>query len=352
MTRASLVLLALLVSCAPHAAAQPQPALGGTPARIDLARVLAGPPFGAMLAQYDADLAVLRRASNDAAFAGTHAAIGASATDVARRLDAGARRLNGLHAEPVVLPKSAAQSAHDFAAAVEPFRRAALARAERATALRAAQMREREATIAYEYERAHGGRRLVLQLKLRNLHLDAATRRRDAGELAALDSREATLVGAARARDDAELAAYRAQRRAEALASVSSMAADVASHARATRSLSLETQSAAAWVPHWNDATRTSMVAGFAAARADLTKRLLAVRDGGDADRASVKREIAALQRERDALRAQIVASAEARAEKIAAAQRLGRVYTGAAPARARDLTGAVLQSYSVSTGS
>ncbi len=352
MTRACLVLVALLVSCSPHPVAQPQPALGGTPARIDLARVLAGPPFAAMLAQYDADLAVLRRASNDAAFAGTHAAIGTSATDVARRLDAGARRLNGLHAEPVALPKSTAQPAHDFAAAVEPFRRAALARAERATALRAAQMREREATIAYGYERAHGGQRLVLQLKLRDLHLDAATRRRDTAELAALDAREAALVAAARARDDAELAAYRAQRQAETIASVSSMAADVAAHARATQTLSLETQSAAGWIPHWSTAAGTSTVARFAAARADLTKRLLAVRDSGDADRASVKQEIVALQRERDALRAQIVASAEARAAKIAAAHGLGRVYTGAAPAHARDLTAAVLQSYSVSTGS
>ena len=352
MTRAVLVLLALLASCAPSPISSPEPAFGAAPARIDLARVLASPPFAAMLAHYDADIAALRRSAGDPAFAGTRAAIAASASDVARRLDAGTQRLRNLHVEPVALPKSAAQPAHDFGDAVEPFRRAALARAERATALRAAQMREREATIAYDYERAHGGRRLVLELKLRDLHLDAATRRRDRAELAALDASEAAMVSAARARDDAELASYRAQRQAQALAESASMAADVAAHARASRSISLQTNSAQTWVPRWSDDAGANTVARFTAARADLTSRLLALRKADDAAGSSVNDEIAGLQRERDALRAQIVASAQARAVKIAAAQRLGRVYPSGAPAGARDLTGAVLQSYSVSTGS
>src|SRR5581483_3919911 len=209
-----------------------------------------------------------------------------------------------------------------------------------------------EATIAYDYERAHGGRRLVLELKLRDLHLDAATRRRDTAELAALDHGEAALVRAARVRDDAELATYRAQRQAAALAAVNAMSADVADHARATRTLSLKTASAAAWVPHWTDAAGAETVAQFTAARVDLTKRLLAVQSASDAAGTSVRQEIAALQRERDALREQIVASAEARAATIAARRGLGRVYAGVAPANARDLTGAVLHSYSVSTGS
>ena len=100
MTRAVLVLLALLASCAPRTISAPEPPSGATRARIDVTRVLASPPFAALLAQYDADLAALRRSARDAAFAGTHAAVGASAADVARRLDAGAQQLRGLHAEP------------------------------------------------------------------------------------------------------------------------------------------------------------------------------------------------------------------------------------------------------------
>jgi hypothetical protein len=352
VTRAVLVLLALLASCAPRTISSPEPHAGATPARIDVTRVLASPPFAALLAQYDADLAALRRSAKDPAFAGTDAAVGASAADVARRLDAGAQQLRGLHAEPIALPKSVAEPRHDFGDTVEPFRRAASARAERATALRAAQMREHEATIAYDFERAHGGQRLLLELKLRDLHLDAATRQRNRAELAALDAREAALVSAARARDDAELASYRAQRQTQALAESASMAADVASHARAARTISLQTNSALPWVPRWSDGDGANTIARFAAARADLTSRLLAVRNADDAGRSSVNEEIAGLQRDRDALRAQIVASAQARAAKIAAARRLGRVYTSGAPAGARDLTEAVLQSYSVSTGS
>lgn len=346
MRLAALTAVVFMAACATHSA---PPAADGTPARLDLARVLASQPFAAMLAQYDADAAVLRRSVASGGFAGTHAAIDAASSDLAKRLDAGSRRLRGVRVEPVTLPRPGGRSPHDFAAAVAPFRQAALARAERAASLRAAQMREREATIAYGFERAHGGRRLLLELKLRDLHLDAVSRKRYRAELASLDAQEAALVRAARARDDAELAAYRTHLQSQAAAGVSAMSGDVAAHARAARTVDLQSP-AKGWLPQWRD--DTGAPARFAAARDDLTKRLLALRDAGDAGRTSAKNEIAALQRERDALRAQIVASAEARAAKIAAARHLGRVYTSAPPAGARDLTADVLESYSVSTGS
>ena len=349
MTRTAIVLLALLTACAsPRPAPQPP---SGPPARVDLTRVIASAPFAGLLAQYDADIAALKRSANDPALAGMHDAIGTSAADVARRLDAGSRRLRDLHVRPVALPNPGAQPARDFGAAVAPFRAAASGRAERAIALRAAQMREREATIAYDFERAHGGRRLVLELKLRDLHLDAETRRRDRAALAGLDAREAALVAAARAGDDAELASYRAQQMAQASAAAQGMAADVATHARTASAVRLQAVPSA-WVPRWSDGDAAATAARFGQARGDLTNGLHALAKSDDAGRRSVNDEISALQRERDALRAEILASAQDRAARIAASHGLGRVYTTAAPSNARDLTGAVLQSYSVSTGS
>jgi hypothetical protein len=93
-----------------------------------------------------------------------------------------------------------------------------------------------------------------------------------------------------------------------------------------------------------DDATATG--AAFAAARHDLTARLLTLRAGDDSANAGVRDEIANLERERDGLRDEIVASIVARAARIAANQHLGRLYTSGAPNSARDITGDVLRSY------
>jgi hypothetical protein len=351
--RAILALIVALASCAPQHAAAPPATSDGAPVYVDVARVVASSTFAIALAQYDVDLATLRRAAGDGAFVNVRAQITNAVADSARRLDAGARHVAGLRVQPVRLPANApVTSGSDFTSEVAPFRKSVQARVERAVSLRAAQMREHEATVAYDFERAHAGRRLVLQLKLRDLHVDAVTRRNYQVQIAELDRQEAALVSAARVRDNATLGAYRAQLDAEGGADTASMAADVAAHARSTRNLAKpDMQAAQAWLPHWKDDVAETREQ-FAATRADITSRLLVLRAAGDSARSSLRDEITGLQRERDALHAQIVASIEARARQIAAARHLGRVYTDAAPAGARDVTDAVLRSYCVSTGS
>jgi len=55
--------------------------------------------------------------------------------------------------------------------------------------------------------------------------------------------------------------------------------------------------------------------------------------------RNEARAELAALQRERDELRAAIVASIEARARRIATGEGLGRLYFTDAPRGTRDIT-------------
>jgi len=355
VTRAVVATIALVVAlcgCAVRTRA-PAQLSGASPARVDVARILAAAPFATVLAQYDADLAALRRSVDDPAFANARTQINDATAGIRGRISAGSQRLRGLHVQPVALPTDAGvQPVRNFSGAVEPFARAALARVERAVALRAAAMREREATIAYDYERAHAGQRLVVQLKLRELHLDAVARRRYATVLASLDRQEAALVAAARARDDAELTIYRAQLRARAVADAGAMASDVAAHDRAARALAQSSvRTPATWLPRWtDDGARNAAILDDAGN--DLTNRFGALRRADDSGMTAVRDEIAGLQRQRDALRAQIVASVMARAARIAAQAHFGRVYTNGAPSGAHDLTAEVMRSYSVSTGS
>ncbi|MBV8372639.1 MAG: hypothetical protein JOY69_05210 [Candidatus Eremiobacteraeota bacterium] len=350
MRRALVAIVAVLAGCvSPPQATVTQP--GGPPARIQLARAVASTPFAGVLAQYDTDIATLRRVANDPGFGNLHGRIEASARDVDRRVRASTARVAGLRAQSVALPAS--EPRRDFGSGVAgEFAQAAQSRVARAIALRATQLREHEATVAYDFERAHAGRRLVLGLKLRDLHLDTATRRRYRAQLDALDQQEAAMIATERNRDDRILAAYGAQLRAQAVADSASMASDLAEHARAMQTIPRpQTNALPATLRHPAD-TRAPTLTAFENVRRHLSARLHDLRDADDATRTDVAREIADLQRERDALRAEIVASIEARAARVAAAQHLGRVYTGTAPPGARDITDAVVRSYSLSTGS
>ncbi|MGA8533117.1 MAG: hypothetical protein WB615_03285 [Candidatus Tumulicola sp.] len=354
MKRFVLAILAVLVGCAAPPAAQTQWPRNGPPARIDLARALAHHPFASVLAQYDADIATLRRAAGIAAFTNVHQAIDANAADLDRRLKTASSRLHGLRTQAIRAPRPArAGSSSVFGSkTIASFEQAAQARVARALDLRAAQLRESEATAAFDFDRAHAGRRLVLGLKLRDLHLDKATRRRFESELGTLDRQEAALLENRRRSDRGVLAAYQERLRAQALADSASMASDVTAHTKAMHDLPRPAMPALPDAMLHPDAQNMRDAIAFDGARRDLTARLFDLRSRDDAARDDVRTEITALVRERDALRAQIVASIEARAERIAGTERLGRVYEAGAPRGARDITGEVERSYSVSTGS
>jgi hypothetical protein len=351
MKRFTAVMLAFLIGCG----APPQPP--DTPpnapgARIDLARALARHPFAAVLAQYDIDIATLERAAGKRPFADFHARLEAGGAENDRRLRAAAVRTRAMRFQPIQLPANDAARPDFSTAETGSFQHAAQARVERAVALRASQLREREATVAFDFERAHAGQRLVLELKLRDLHLDSQTRRRYRAQLDALQRRENALVQAEREGDDGTLAAYRAELRARAVADSAALTSDLASHARAMRELPKPQVRPLAGSTLFQSNDGAPDGAAFDAARRDLTAYRLDVRATDDSARGDAGTEIVNLERERDALRAQIIASIEARAAGIAAQRHLGRLYTTAAPAGARDVTGDVLRSYWVSTGS
>ncbi len=98
-------------------------------------------------------------------------------------------------------------------------------RTQRAYAARQQQLREKESGLAYDLERRDAGKRLMLRLKLDDLHLNAAQRAHLQASLAALNVGEVRAIDALRRSDASELAAYRAQ--LERAASVEAAAMNV-----------------------------------------------------------------------------------------------------------------------------
>ena len=316
---------------------------GGTPARVDVSRLLAQSRFASVLAQYDADIAVLRRAQSEAPFASMGKTLATETANVDGQLANAARKAQSISTQPLPASVQPAQR-HDPTnanRAVATFAQALDTRLTRAHELRASQLRDHEATVAYDFERAHAGRTLTLHLKLQSLHNDPATRRRYAGELATLETQEEKIVGTERARDAAVLAAYDAELRARASADLAVMSRDFSSHVNAMRN---SPRHADTIVPPASLARddRPETVAAFEAARRDITARFTQLRaEDGDAA-TSIAAEIATLERERNAIREHLIASFTAQAVRIAATRGLGAVYTARAPSNAVDLTGDV----------
>lgn len=344
MKRVAFVLLSLAIGCAPRAAPTVGHSPAGPPARIDLARVLAGHPFAPLLAQYARDIDTLRTAQRVPAFAGFGARLSSSAAGVNRQLaDAGTRIARVQPAPIASLPAGFGNTPEFGAGTLLQFQQAADQRIARALDLRAQQLREREANVAFAFERANGARRMLLRLKLRNLHLDAKERHAYSGELRDLDAREALLVNAQRRRATRVLAEYGGRLRARAARDAAALRTELADHARAARAV--PEPHVTGLPPGLLRDRRADAVAAFATARQDLTQRYAELRRIDATDRAGLTAEIAALTRERNALRTQMIAQIRSRAQSLARSLGLGTVYAGRAPDGARDLTDAVVRS-------
>lgn len=264
--------------------------------------------FARVLAQYDADLSTLRRLQNGTPSAGFDAAVGNARASVARDAVIAAtqtRRLD-LGAPP---------EGRTIAAAPDPigpqalgsFRSAWQKRIDRALSLRRQQLREREADVAYAFERAHAGQRLILRVRLRELHLDSAAAVRYRAQLRALDAREAALVGAQRTRDAGVLTAYASRLRAQADRDIAAMASELAAHQRSVAAVPAPSN---ARIPaHLTRDTRAQAAAAFRDAGNGLAQNFATLQRSHDDARASLAREIAQLQRERDALVAEMRAA-------------------------------------------
>ena len=215
--------------------------------------------------------------------------------------------------------------AGESSAALSAFDAAMAARVQSGLAARAQELREKESTLAFDLERRDAGKRLLLELKLQDLHLDRSTRASLRATLARLNSREGAAVAAMKRADDATLDAYRGRLEADAAAAQSQMAAETrvkVSSNLAMRRKVLTAQSAATFHPiaaaggatglsataaalrtgYRFPADAASIADGFSAAHDVLARRFAEVQTTDRSSRASTDREIERLEADRDAL--------------------------------------------------
>lgn len=219
-------------------------------------QLIAQHPLHGMLAAYDRQIAALRStqsvtglldpaasASNAAAAMRSDAAVAASNVDAIGSRDAEANRARERAAAAAVLRSRNAparsfatftsQLASETSANLRAYGGALSERTERAYAARVQQMREKESTLAFDLERQNAGKRLMLRLKLAELHLAPDRRANLQAQLGALNASERHAVDAMRGRDAAELAAYRSQLESAAAAGAGEMDAQLRAKAGA-----------------------------------------------------------------------------------------------------------------------
>lgn len=219
-------------------------------------QLIASHPLHGMLTAYDREIAALRStqsvaglrdpaaSTNNAAAAmrSDAATAGANVTAIGSR-DAAANRARERTAARAVLrsrdapERSVATYASQLAAETNANLRAyggALSeRTSRAYAARAQQLREKESTLAFDLERQNGGKRLMLRLRLGELHLARARRAQLQAQLNALDASERRAIDALRRVDAAQLAAYRSQLESAAASGAGEMDAQLRTKAGA-----------------------------------------------------------------------------------------------------------------------
>jgi hypothetical protein len=320
------------------------------------AQLVAHHPLHGMLTAYDREIAALRSTqsvaglrdpsaatSNAAAAMRSDASVTAFHVDAIGSRDAASNRRRERSAADALLraerapQRSFATYTSQLAAETDANQRAyggALAqRTERAYAARAQQMREKESTLAFDVERRDAARRLMLQLKLAELHLTPARRAQLRAQLDALNASERRTVDALRRSDAAQLAAYRGQLESAASAGAGAMDAQLRAKAGANyailRQVFNEGASAAADFP-----TRSQLVAftnGYAAqgsaqrisadvrtATADVTQRFSQLGAVDAASQHDVAAQLQSLQTNRAAVYRAILAQIESAAQTVA----------------------------------
>ena len=223
---------------------------------VIISQLIASHPLHGMLAVYDRQIAALRStqsvaglrdpaasAANAVTAMRSDAAITMANVDAIGSLDAAATRERERVAAAAVLRSRQApersfatyrsQLATETNANLRAYSGGLNERTERAYAARAQQLREKESTLAFDLGRQNAGRRLMLRLKLAELHLTPARRRQLQGELDALNASERQAIDAMHRRNAAELATYRSQLESTAAAGAGAMNAQLRAKAGA-----------------------------------------------------------------------------------------------------------------------
>ena len=217
---------------------------------VDVQKLVTQHPLYPVLSQYDREIKAMRSTERINGLRTIASSVGKDAADLQA-----ATANAGRHARSMSGPNGAAYRSREQAylsgmqsrripandasafrsgasksgqATLAAYRSAMSQRTQRALQARAQQLREKETTLAFDLEKSHAGRRLVLVTKLRNLHLDASQREALQTKLDALDAGVASAVRARARSDAAVLAAYSAQLRSQESANDARMAATVA----------------------------------------------------------------------------------------------------------------------------
>jgi Skp family chaperone for outer membrane proteins len=348
---------------------------------IDLPRLVSVHPLHKILAQYDREIAALQNTRDvpglSALGAQTERGAAAVQRDVAgttakvQRIAAGAARdhvqerqamgalFASQHAPNGEMSAYRDELTRETNANLRGYAIAIAQRTARAVAARQQQLHERELTLAFDLARRDSGVRLVLRLKLQDLHLDAATRARLQDRLAALNRRDSDAVAAARANDAAILARYRATLERDGELANAQMASELLSKAGANLALRLGVlragSSAADVVPNLASrlesfassdhpgADATAVEASLRSAKSDLPLRFATLADADRRSRVETSSQIQNLKNNRGELYRMMVAQILRDARQLARQRHLSDlVATSPRPSGSVDLTGAV----------
>jgi hypothetical protein len=254
----------------------------------------------------------------------------------------------------------------EVTASLSAFERATTQRTGRALQARRQQLREKELMLAYDLARRDAPQRLLLRLKLSELHLDAATRKALESQLAAVNEREGDALAAARRWDAAVLGSYRRQLQEEGATANAQMVSQLrakgdANDAIRLRVLHAESNAAAALpdVPsqlalfrssYRSAADAQAIAVGFGAAGVDLSRRFGELSDVDERSRAATAAQIQRLTVDRGKLYRSIVAQIERIANRLARTRHLTKVLVAnSRPKGSIDLTAAILAAFTPS---
>jgi hypothetical protein len=360
---------------------------GGAPGNAssgfaDLAQLIAGHPLHGVLAAYDREIVALRSTQTVTGLDDPAGRAQSVAASLRNRSDAARSRAQAIAARDtpadlvqenealstIVALRGASERAalgyrdelnREVAASLTAFERATAQRTARALRARRQELRENELMLAYDMARRDAPQRLLLRLKLRELHLDAATRKAFESQLVGLNGREADALAVARRWDAAVLGNYGRRLQLEAATANARMAAQLrakggANDAIRLRALQAESNAAAA-VPdvpsklalfrssYRSAADAQAIAQGFGAAGVDLSRRIGELSDADERSRAAMSTQIQRLTVDRRNLYRSIVAQIERIANRLARARRLTKVTVGnSRPKGSIDLTAAI----------
>ena len=331
---------------------------------VDLSRLVATHPLHGVLTQYDREIAALRNTQkvaglHDPGLSATHAAVSLTADaatagsraaaigghDLSADLERERQGIAGLLRSQQVADRKKATSTTRLVTETNANLRAygdALAeRTQRAYAARQQQLREKESGLAYDLERRDAGKRLMLRLKLDDLHLNSAQCAHLQASLAALIVGEVRAIDALRRSDASELAAYRAQLERAASAEAGAMDVQLRAKSQANYAIlqrvfneeagtvgafPLASEVAAFSKSYAPSSNAQSIVAGMRYASRDVAQRFGELSAADAQSKRDLAAQLALLQANRAQLYRSILAEIRSAAKRVARERHLSGI--------------------------